>query len=72
MTYLQGVNWKNIRDILVKFKLPVNSKEIGIDKELLIEALVKSNRIRNRYTILNETDISREKAEEILKKVEII
>jgi len=72
MTYLQNKDWKNIRNMLIRLGLPVNSSEIGIDKELLTDALVKSNKVRDRYTILDEAGISKEKAEDILKKLEII
>lgn len=72
MTYLQGGDWKNIKEKMKELGLPTTAKEIGISKELLIEALVNSKGVRERYTILDEKDITKERAEEILKTVGII
>lgn len=72
MTYLQGGDWKKIRQVMVNFGLPVNSKSIGIDKKKLVKALVNSKAVRDRYTVLNEKNMDEKSAEEILKKLEII
>lgn len=72
MTYLQGKDWGNIKEKMKELGLPTTAKEIGIDKNLLIDALVESRSVRKRYTILDEKDITKEKAEYVLKEVGII
>ncbi len=72
MSYLQGKDWRNLRDMFKRVGLPTNSKEIGISEEILVKALVMARNIRDRYTILNEVEIDEEKARSILKEVEII
>lgn len=55
MMYLHGANWKRIRNILVEIKAPVTLKEIGIDRDILLEAMREAPKIRpERYTILAE------------------
>jgi glycerol-1-phosphate dehydrogenase [NAD(P)+] len=54
MMYLHGGNWQEIRDALIKIKVPVTAKGLKIDDELIIEALTIANTIRQeRYTILS-------------------
>ncbi|MFH0949271.1 MAG: iron-containing alcohol dehydrogenase [Candidatus Aenigmatarchaeota archaeon] len=72
MTYLQGGDWKEIRDMMKKFSLPTTAKEIKIDGEILVSALVNAAGVRDRYTILNEKKIDEKKAQEVLKKTGII
>ncbi len=72
MTYLQGRDWERTRDIIKRAGLPTTAKEIGIEKQLIIDALLMSRDIRNRYTVLNEIELSGRKAEDILKKTGII
>lgn len=71
-SYLQNKDWRETRNNLKYFNCPVNSKEIDIDREYLIQALVNAKNIRDRYTVLNRYEINKEKAEEILKETEII
>ena len=71
-TYLQGKDWKEIKDIMKKVGLPTNAKEIGIREDMLVKALLLARQIRDRYTILNEIELNEEKARKILKEVEII
>ena len=55
MMYLHGANWKRIRNILVKVEAPVTLNELGIGREILLEALLEAHKIRpERYTILAE------------------
>ena len=54
MMYLHGGNWAEIRDALLKMKVPVDAKGLKIDDGLIIEALTMANTIREeRYTILS-------------------
>jgi len=54
--YLHGGNWKKVRDTLKAVNAPVNSHELGIDKDLVLSAFINSKEIRpNRLTILDNT-----------------
>jgi len=72
MTYLQGGDWKKIRSMLKKLKLPATAKELGVEKDMMIKALSMSKDIRSRYTILNKYKLSEKESKKILKKVGII
>jgi glycerol-1-phosphate dehydrogenase [NAD(P)+] len=53
--YLHGGNWKKILKILESVKHPITFSEIGIDREILLDALLHAHTIRpERYTILGE------------------
>ncbi|MHC1631918.1 MAG: NAD(P)-dependent glycerol-1-phosphate dehydrogenase [Methanotrichaceae archaeon] len=53
MMYLHGGDWKMIRTALHKVGAPTTASDIGLDKEIVIEALTKAHKIRpERYTIL--------------------
>jgi glycerol-1-phosphate dehydrogenase [NAD(P)+] len=55
MMYLHGADWKRIKNILVEVVAPVTLNEIGIDREILLEAMLDAHKIRpERYTILAE------------------
>ncbi|UCG90802.1 MAG: iron-containing alcohol dehydrogenase [Candidatus Heimdallarchaeota archaeon] len=55
MMYLHGANWKRIRNILVEVAAPVTLHEMGIEREILLEAMLEAHKIRpERYTILAE------------------
>ncbi len=71
-TYLHGKNWERIRDFMKRLGLPTNAEQLGIDKNIMVKALVNAKGIRKRYTVLDEVNITKEKAGEILQKLEII
>jgi glycerol-1-phosphate dehydrogenase [NAD(P)+] len=71
-TYLQGKDWKEIRKILEDIGLPVTAKDLGIEKDMMIKAIVQSRNVRDRYTVLNEVDLDEKKAEDALREVGII
>ncbi|RLI90708.1 MAG: NAD(P)-dependent glycerol-1-phosphate dehydrogenase [Candidatus Altiarchaeales archaeon] len=55
MAYLhnpEGEDWKRIKEALKKVGAPTTAKELGIDEETVIKALVNAHKIRDRYTIL--------------------
>lgn len=55
MMYLHGGNWQRIRDSLKKVSAPSTLRELGIDRDIMLEALEKAQHIRSeRYTILSE------------------
>ena len=53
--YLHGGNWKRIRDTLKAVNAPINSKELGIDEDIIVSAFLNSKEIRpKRITILDK------------------
>ena len=53
MMYLHGGDWQRIRQTLATIGAPTNAKELGIDQEDIIQALIQAHTIRpERYTIL--------------------
>jgi len=73
MSFLHGIDYKKIRDALVSYELPVNSKEIKIPSKILVEALSTAHKIRSdmRYTILKD-GINENKSRGILTKLKVI
>ncbi|ABR56104.1 sn-glycerol-1-phosphate dehydrogenase [Methanococcus aeolicus] len=63
--------YENIKLSLEKVGAPTIGEQLGYDKNILIDALANAHKIRNRWTILRN-GISKEKAEKILKKTDII
>lgn len=73
MVYLHGGDWKRIRDALKKIGAPTNSKELGVSKKKIIEALTRAHEIRpDRYTILGETGLTKEAAKRVAKVTGVI
>lgn len=73
MMYLQGGDWRCVRDALIKVNAPVNAKELGIDDEYIIQALLKAHTIRHeRYTILGDRGLTYEAAQNIATKTKVI
>lgn len=66
-SYLQDGNWKKIKNLLEKVGAPTTAKDIGIEENLIIQALLKAKDIRKRYTILDKKPLTEEKAKEICK-----
>ena len=54
MAHHQEKNWKRIKGALETLNAPVNSEQIGISKDMIIEAMLKAKDVRERYTILHE------------------
>jgi len=73
MSYLHGLKWRRIRGLLRRVGLPTTAEELGVTEEEVIEALTMAARIRpERYTILGERGLTREAAEELARKTEVI
>ncbi|WP_048055329.1 NAD(P)-dependent glycerol-1-phosphate dehydrogenase [Pyrococcus sp. NA2] len=73
MAYLHGINWKKIRDTLKLVGAPTTAYELGIDPEIIIEALTIAHTIRpDRYTILGKEGLTREAAEKAAKITGVI
>lgn len=73
MMYLHGGDWKQIRDSLMNMGAPVNAKQLGISEEDVINALVAAKDIRpERYTILGDSGLSRDVAENVARITKVI
>lgn len=65
-SYLHGANWQLIRDVLHRIGGPTTAKELGVDPEYVVKALMMAHSIRpERYTILGESGLTREAAERV-------
>jgi glycerol-1-phosphate dehydrogenase [NAD(P)+] len=54
MMYLHGGDWKMIKRALAMVGAPTCAKDIGLDPDVVISALVSAHEIRpERYTILD-------------------
>jgi glycerol-1-phosphate dehydrogenase [NAD(P)+] len=63
MMYLHGGDWEMIKRALCHVGVPTSASEMGIDSEVIIEALTNAHKIRpERYTIL-DTGLTRKAAE---------
>lgn len=72
MAYLHGLNWKKLKKILETLKVPTNIRQIGYDREIVIEALTLAHKTRpDRYTILGSDGITRKAAENAIEVTEI-
>lgn len=68
MMYLQDGNWEEIRDALAKIGAPTTTKELGIPRDTMVDALTKAHTIRpDRFTILGESGLTKSAAEHLLK-----
>jgi len=73
VSYLRGNDFDRFRMFFKSVGLPTNSREIGIAKEAIIEALLNAPSTRpGRYTILEEIKIDRTRAEEACRKTKVI
>jgi len=73
MVYLHGGDWQSIRDALKKIGAPTNSRELGVSKKKVIEALIRAHEIRpERYTILGETGLTKDAAKKLAKITGVI
>jgi glycerol-1-phosphate dehydrogenase [NAD(P)+] len=58
--YLQGQDWQRIKDSLGTIGAPVTLDQLGITEEMFVKAFLEARNIRKeRYTILDEAEISR-------------
>jgi glycerol-1-phosphate dehydrogenase [NAD(P)+] len=54
MMYLHGADWRMIRDALQHTGAPTSAIQVGLDEDVVIEALINAHKIRpERYTILD-------------------
>lgn len=72
MMYLHGGDWKRIRNILKEVKAPISLQGLGIDQDIMLEALQLAHKIRpERYTILSE-GLSKQAARIAIEKTELV
>jgi glycerol-1-phosphate dehydrogenase [NAD(P)+] len=73
MARLHNINWRQIRDTLKRVGAPTTAKELGVEPEHVVEALVRAAEIRpDRYTILDERTLTKETAEKLAKTTGVI
>lgn len=73
MMYLHGGDWRDIRNALKKIGTPTTAEELGVDRELIVEALRRAHLIRpQRYTILGDRGLSREEAVNLASSTGVI
>ncbi|MBI2078507.1 MAG: NAD(P)-dependent glycerol-1-phosphate dehydrogenase [Euryarchaeota archaeon] len=66
MMKLHGGDWRLIKETLEHVKAPVTAKQLNIPEKTLIEALVGAHKIRpDRYTVLGEKGLTKERAREL-------
>lgn len=68
MAYLQGTNWKRVKASLEELGAPTTAKELNVEEDDIIEALVKAATLRpERFTILNKTNMTSEAYRKLCK-----
>jgi len=73
MARLHNIDWRTIRETLRKVGAPTTAKELGVEPEHVIEALVRACAIRpDRYTILDERALNQDSAEKLAKATGVI
>lgn len=73
MGKLHDLDWETIRDRLATIGAPTTADDLGIDEETLVEALVKAGDIRpERYTILNQVNLSLKSARKLAENTGVI
>jgi glycerol-1-phosphate dehydrogenase [NAD(P)+] len=73
MSYLHGENWKAIKNALETAGCPTTARDLGVDSETALKAMMKAKEIRpERYTIIEHIKLNREIAENALYATEVI
>lgn len=73
MTYLQGEDWRRIKNALESADCPTTAKSLRIDEDMAIEAMLKAREVRpERYTILEQIKLDKESARNALHATEVI
>jgi len=72
MMYLHGADWKKVRGALRIIGAPTTASGLGLNKEDVVDALVRAKDMRDRYTILGEKGLTPETAEELARITEVI
>ena len=73
MAKLHGQDWKKIAKTLKDVGAPTKAKQIGLEPENVIEALTIAQKLRpERYTILKEVKMTKQKATNLAKSTSVI
>ncbi len=73
MAKLQGQDWKKIVNTLKNVSAPTTAKEIGLKSTTLVKALMIAQSLRpERYTILNEVNMTEKKAITLAKSTKVL
>ena len=73
MAKLQGQDWKKIVNTLKNVGAPTTAKEIGLKSTTLVKALMLAQSLRpERYTILNEVNMTEKKAITLAKSTKVL
>ncbi len=73
MAKLQGQDWKKIANTLKNVGAPTTAKEIGLKQGMLAKALVIAQSLRpERYTVLKEARLTKEKALALARATKVI
>ena len=73
MSYLHGENWKKIKNVLELAGCPTTAKQIGMDRDIFLSALLKAKEIRpDRYTIIEHIKLDKDIAENALDSTGVI
>lgn len=73
MMHLHGGDWQMVRDALREIGCPTTAKELGVPPKKLIEALTTCHKLRpERYTILGESGLTREAAQDLAKTTGVL
>ncbi|MEM3097983.1 MAG: NAD(P)-dependent glycerol-1-phosphate dehydrogenase [Nitrososphaerales archaeon] len=73
MAKLHDIEWERIAITLQDVGAPTTAKQIGIDADTVVKALVTASTLRpERYTILNKTNLTEKSAFELAKSTAVI
>jgi glycerol-1-phosphate dehydrogenase [NAD(P)+] len=64
----QGQDWDSIRDALKAVGSAATAGGLGVEKGMVIKALLNAGKVRKRYTILDKKPLSRKSAEDVCMK----
>jgi len=71
--YLQGANWRRIRNTLKQIKAPTNASDMGVKDKDVVKALEVAAKIRpERYTILHKLNLKRDACERAARNTGVI
>ncbi len=71
--YLQGANWRRIRNTLRGIGAPTTAKELGLKDDDIVTALELASKVRpERYTILHKLNLSYDACKKAAKSTEVI
>jgi glycerol-1-phosphate dehydrogenase [NAD(P)+] len=73
MAYLHRADWKRIKGTLRKLGAPTNAKELDVDEEDVVKAILMAASIRpDRYTILNRVNLTYDYCKKIAEATGVI